>query len=520
MTDPGDVVIVGGGHNGLVCAAYLAQSGRRVLVLEAAERVGGACVTREFAPGYSVSAAAHYLNLLHDGVNRDLDLPRHGLTFAARDLDTIALAEDGSHVRISGASVTGVNAEDAAEFTRFHDRMNRFAKLLANLAVERPPKLVDGDLRDRWSLVKLAVKLRMLGRADMRELLRIGTINLFDVLEELFANDLLKGALALDGVLGSHMGPRSPNTVLGYLHRRMGEVFGYMGPAVPAGGMGAVTAALEAAAGAAGAILRTGARVRSIDVDAGRVTGVTLADGERIEARVVVSNADPKTTFRDLVGYPSIETGFARRIEHIRMRGDAAKLHLALDGLPEVAGLDRDALGQRLVVAPSLGEVERAFDHSKYGEFSAAPALEISIPTLVDPSLAPAGGHVLSAVVQYAPYALKGGWPAARDRFQELLVDRIDRHLPGIRGRVRAAELLTPVDIERQFGIHGGHWHHGELALDQLLMMRPVPGATQYATPVDGLYLCGAGAHPGGGVLGLPGRNAARAVRAQRRGRG
>jgi len=347
----------------------------------------------------------------------------------------------------------------------------------------------------------------------MREFLRIAGINIYDILEEHFDSPLLKGALSLDGVLGTHLGPRSNNSVFATLHRMSGQVGGKQGAlAYPAGGMGTVTAALAAAATSKGVAIRTSSPVTRILVDGDRVTGVELEGGEQIVADTVVSNADPRTTFFSLVGARHLEAGFVRKIQHIRMRGNAAKLHLALKTLPNFTGVEQNQLGERLVVAPDPAAVERAFDHAKYGEFSTSPALEIIIPSIHDASLAPEGQHVLSAIVQYAPYDLKGGWETGRETFTNLVLEQLSRYAPDIRQQVTRMELLTPVDIEREFRITGGHWHHGELALDQALMMRPVPGAAQYATPLSGLYLCGAGCHPGGGVMGHAGRNAAAAL--------
>jgi phytoene dehydrogenase-like protein len=276
--------------------------------------------------------------------------------------------------------------------------------------------------------------------------------------------------------------------------------------------MGAVTQALANSARAAGVEIRTGIEVESLRLDGMRAAGVVLAGGETLAADVVVSNADPKTTFEDLVGFPRLETGFSRRIHNLRMKGTAAKFHLALDGLPDFRGVDSNDAGNRLLIAPDMRYVERAFDCAKYGEYSTAPVMEINIPTVHDPGLAPPGKHVLSAVVQFAPYALKAGWESGREAFTKILLATLEDYAPGIGNMVLGSELLTPADIQAQFRIRGGHWHHGELALDQFMMMRPVPGATQYATPVDGLYLCGAGTHPGGGVMGLAGRNAARQI--------
>jgi phytoene dehydrogenase-like protein len=509
-----DVVVIGAGHNGLVCAAYLSRSGYRVTVIEAGDDVGGASTTRPLADGFNVSACAHLLYQLHPGVIEDLDLEQHGLTYAARDLPTIALGPSAEIRRISGATVTGagLSGNDVTAYRRFHEQMVRYAGLLSRAAEIRPPMLVDGDWQDRMALVRLALRTRLLGRDDMRSLLRVGAINLFDVLNETLEDELLKGTLSMDGVLGAHMGPRSPNTVLGFIYRRLDAVFGFDGPALPAGGMGRIAEAVSASARSSGVEVRTGTRVERVLLDGERAAGVVLAGGERLSADLVVSNADPKTTFEDLVGFPQLETGFSRRIRNLRMRGTAAKLHLALESLPEFTGVSADDIGGRLVIAPSMIHVERAFDPAKYGGWSPAPVMEINIPSVHDPSLAPTGKHVLSAIVQFAPYELKGGWQSARDEFTAVLIDRLSEYAPGIRELIVAAELLTPRDIEQQFGIRGGHWHHGELSLDQFMMLRPVPGASQYATPLDGLYLCGAGCHPGGGVMGLAGRNAAQEI--------
>lgn len=515
MTDANRVVIVGGGHNGLVCAAYLARGGKEVTVLEAADQVGGAAVTREFAPGFKVSACAHLLNLLDTRIGTELALESHGLRLARTNLKTVALAEDGDHLQIDGNRVSGggVSDSDKAALVKYRRRMDRFAKLLGGLHSRKPPRIGVSTRSELFGVAKLALNIRRLGKEDMREFLRIAGINIYDILEEYFESPLLKGALSLDGVLGTHLGPRSNNSVYATLHRMSGQVGGQQGAlAFPAGGMGAVTAALAAAAASQGVTVRTASPVARILVDGDRVTGVELEDGEQISADTVVSNADPRTTFFSLVGARNLDAGFVRKIQHIRMRGNAAKLHLALKTLPTFTGVEPDQLGERLVIAPDSAYVERAFDHAKYGEYSSSPALEITIPSVHDTSLAPDGQHVLSAIVQYAPYDLKGGWEAGREAFTNTVLDQLSRYAPQIRQQITHTEILTPVDIEREFRITGGHWHHGELALDQALMMRPVPGAAQYATPLSGLYLCGAGCHPGGGVMGHAGRNAANAV--------
>ncbi len=512
MTDRFDAIVIGAGHNGLVCAALLARAGKRVLVLEAADQVGGAAVTREFAPGFGVSACAHLLYQLQPEVIRDLKLD---IDLVGEDLKTVALGEDGEHVRISYDGVDGVAPHEAEEYGQFIERMQRYAELLRRYLNRTPPRLGTKNSRDLFTLARLGLDVRMLGRDDMREFLRLIGMNIHDEIDERFTNPLLKGAISLDAVLGTHLGPRSPTTMLTYLYRLAGNNAGL---SLPRGGMGSVSDALAKAARDAGATIRTGMPVERIVVRNGRVIGVDA--GEFFESMTVISNADIKRTVFDLLGARHVETGFARRVSKVRARGNAAKLHLALDCLPEAAGLSNKDYAQRLIVAPDEHYVERAFNPAKYGEFSAAPVIEMSIPTVRDKALAPEGKHVLSAVVQYAPYALEGGWTDdAKEALTATVLGTLDKHISGIRDRVVASELLTPADIESEFRITGGHWHHAELAFDQFMFTRPVGGAAQYKLPIDGLYLCGAGAHPGGGVSGAPGRNAAREILRRERSR-
>jgi phytoene dehydrogenase-like protein len=517
MSERKDVIVVGGGHNGLVCGAYLARAGRRVLVLEANAVIGGGAVNKEIAPGFTLPACAHILHHLHPRVISELNLAGHGLSLAATDLATIALGRDGRHLVLHGGEVTPslkqLSAADAAALPGFHARMSRFAEALRPLLTEAPPRLHGMNRGDRWTLAKLAWRLRRLGRVEFREFLRVAAMNAADILEESFESDLLKGALAFDAVLGTSFGPRSPGSVFTLLYRLAGQVEGRSGAlALPRGGMGAAVEAIAAAARAQGAEIRTEARVARILVEDDRAAGVELQSGERIAAGTVVSNADPKATFLSLLGAEHLDTGFVRRISNLRMNGMAAKLHLVLDGLPNVPGLSAAELGERLVIAPGIDALERAFNHTKYGAYSESPAMEVTIPSVADPSLAPEGRHVLSAVVLYAPYHLKQGWEAARDTFAELAIETLAAYAPDLPERIVARELVTPVDLERDFGMTGGHWHHGDLALDQMLMLRPVPGASRYAAPLPGLYLCGAGSHPGGGVMGAAGFNAAQRI--------
>ena len=517
MRSPGpryDSIVIGGGHNGLVCAAYLARSGRNVLVLEAAAGVGGAAVTREFAPGFRVSACAHLLHLMPQGLARELALESHGLSLAAADLPSIALAPEGAHLSLGAAAPGELGARSAADAAAYADwqaLLGRLAAALHPLLDAAPPRLGTESWRDRAALLGVGWRLRRLGRRDLRELLRIGGMCVQDLLDDRFELPLLKGALALDAVLGTNYGPRSPGTVFSLLYRAAAGG-GNARFVQPRGGLGALSQALAGAAVRAGAEVRTASPVARILVSEDRAAGVQLASGETITAGSVVSSADPKTTFLQLLGCEHLDAGFVRRIAQLRSRGLTAKLHLALSELPEFPGLAATSLGGRLLVAPDCNYIERAYNHAKYDEFSTAPVLELTFPTLADPSLAPGGRHVLSAIVQYAPYTLAGGWSGQRQRFTDLIIETLARYAPGLPDRILASELLAPPDIEREFRISGGHWHHIELALDQFFMVRPVPGATQYRSPVPGLYLCGAGSHPGGGVTGLAGRNAARTL--------
>ena len=508
-----DCVVIGAGHNGLVCAAMLARGGRSVLVLEAAAQVGGAALTREFAPGFRVSAGAHLLHLMPAELLRELQLGSHGLEWAAQAMPTTALLPGGAHLNVGpGGAGQGLSAQDAQALSDYTARMRRFAAALAPMFARVPPRLGTEGWADRLALLRLGWQIRKLGRRDMRELLRIGGMNVFDLLEENFESAALQGALGFDAVLGANFGPRSPGTVLTLLYRLAAESAAGSGLSQPKGGMGALCNALAKAASAAGATIRTATPVASILVEGDRACGVALESGETIAAHSVISSADPKTTFLRLLGPRHLDTGFVRRVNHIRSRGLAAKLHLALNRAPSFSVVGEAALRCRLLIAPSLQHIEHAYNHAKYGEYSAAPVMEITVPTANDATLAPAGQHVLSAIVQYAPYVLKEGWHSGRQRFMDTALDTLERFAPGLRGSIAGAELLTPADMEQEFRISGGHWHHGDLAFDQFLMVRPVPGAAQYRTPLEGLFLCGAGCHPGGGVMGIAGRNAARQV--------
>jgi phytoene dehydrogenase-like protein len=513
-----DVIIIGAGHNGLVTAAYLAKAGLKVTVLEAAPQIGGASVTREFAPGHRVSGVAHLLHGLSPKVASDLSLARHGLDLKAKRINTRALLAGGKSFEVgpdasaTAASIAAISQADAASYGPVMARLTKMADALAGYALHTPPRPDAAKMswQEKLNFGLFALSLRRLGKKDMLELTRILTINVNDLANDFFESDAVKGLLCFDATLGVFLGPRSPSTVFNLLYRLSN--FGSNGQGgflLPKGGMGSVAQALAASAQAAGAMIRTGAAVSHVLVENDAAAGVVLSTGEELRAATVVSSADPQRTALQLIGTRNLDTMFVTRIRHLRMNGCAAKIHLALDGLPPALA---NAAG-RVVVTGKPDDIERAYDCAKYGRVSDKPALELVIPTLSDPSLAPAGKHVVSIVAQYSPYKLKDTSPhEARKQIYERSLKVLEEVAPGISQRITASETLTPHDLEAQFGLTGGQWHHGEITLDQVLLQRPAAQWQQYRMPLPGMYLCGAGAHPGGNVSGAPGYNAAREI--------
>jgi phytoene dehydrogenase-like protein len=508
-----DSIIIGAGHNGLVCAAYLAKNGQKVLVLESAADPGGLAASREFHPGFK-APVAHSISHFPQKITRDLKLEAHGFKARSEPLPTIGLSADGNHVVLHKGAVTGVTEKDVQSYGDFSHLMQRFADTLEPFWLKTIPRATFTNLAELMTFGRIGLKLRMLGKKDMREFMRIAALPARDLVDEYFEDDILKAVLCWDGLIGSKMAPRSPNhAVLPMLYRMAGEHHG--APSLPEGGVGGLIAALVSSAVASGVDIQTDSRVERVLVASDQqglsASGVQLANGDRIQADRVISAVDPQTTFIDLVGTRNLEIEFSNRIRRLRCDGYVAKLHLALSGLPKFNGLDQ-ARG-RMIIAPDMDTIEFAFDDAKYGDCSQEPVMEIVLPSLHDASVAPASQHVLSAHVMYAPYRLKGGWDQqARDAFCERVIDIIARYAPGIRELILHQELLTPADLERTYRVTGGHWHHTEFALDQALMMRPTYEAAQYSTPLRGLYLCGAGCHPGGDLTGSPGHNAAQEI--------
>ena len=505
-----DTIIIGGGHNGLVCSAYLAKKGHHVLVLEASDNLGGLAETREFHPGFKASVA-HSISNFSTKVAKDLNLSAYGFTSGAAPMTTVGLNASGEHVTLTGLEVEGVGVEDVESYKEYRQVMQKFTNLLHPFWHKTMPRIGDSSLPSVMTFGKLYLKLRSLGKEDMGEFMRIATLPARDLMDEHFDSDLLKAVLSWDGLIGSKMAPRSPNaTVLSLLYRMTGEHGG--AHIIPAEGIESLFIALKETAERAGAEIRTGARVSRILIQADesglKTNGVKLASGETITANRVVSTTDPKRTFLELVGIENLEIEFTNRIRRLRSEGYVAKLHLALNGVPKFTGLDKP--DGRLIIAPNLDAIEFAFDDAKYGECSKQPVMEVVIPSLHSESLAPIGQHVLSAHVMYVPYELKSSWTdQTRAVLQEKVIDTLSIYAPDIKEHILYSEVLTPLDLEQRHGATGGHWHHTELSLDQMFMMRPTYEAAQYATPIPGLYVCGAGCHPGGGLVGASGHNAA-----------
>jgi phytoene dehydrogenase-like protein len=519
------VVIIGAGHNGLVTAFYLAKAGLRPLVLERREVVGGAAVTEEFYKGFRCSTLAHAAGPLLPRVARELELERHGLSLITPEVRVFAPGADGRPLSIyadaarTARELAGVSAHDAGRYAEFEESFARIGRVLAPLLARTPPSVDRPTAGDLWHLGKLGKDFRGLGKRDAYRLLRWGPMAVADLAAEWFETELLRAVVAARGITGAFAGPWSAGTSVPLL---LQAAFGGS-PIAPAsfvrGGMGALTRALADAARGAGAEIRTQASVERVTVKDGVVTGVALEGGEEIAARAVVSNADPRRTFLRLVDPTDLDPDFLTKLRGYRSVGTAAKVNLALAGLPRFDALKEtgaDAasrLSGRIHVGPDIDYLERAFDAAKYGDYSPAPYMDITIPTLTDPQLAPEGRHVMSVYVQFAPYELKeGDWTSRREEFGDVVVKTLSEYAPGVGDLILHRQVITPLDLEETYALTGGHTLHGEMSFEQFFTFRPVIGFAQYRTPIKGLYLCGAGAHPGGGVTGASGANASREI--------
>ena len=527
-----DIIIIGGGHNGLVAACYLAKAGLKALILERRGIVGGAAVTEEIHPGFRCSTLAHSAAPFFAQIAKDLDLARHGFEIITPAAWVLALAPEGRSICIYNETsrtigeIEKVSARDAKSYVEFERSFSRIGRMLAPLLTMMPTSIEKPAVGELWNLGKLGRSFRGLGKKDAYRLLRWGPMAVADLVAEWFETETLRATFAARGIFGAFAGPWSAGTSTGLLWQAAMDGHALSPAAFVRGGMGALTEALAKAALNAGVEVRNGTEVERIEATEERAAKVTLKTGEEISARAIVSNADPRTTFLKLVDPVDLDPNFLLKIRNYRAIGVSAKINLALSALPQFTGLDggdiqrsqgvegaSSKLSGRIHIGPDIDYLERAFDAAKYGDYSPAPYMDITIPSLADPALAPIGAHVMSVYVQYAPYTLKNGdWNSRREEFADTVVKTLSDYAPNLKELIVARQVITPLDLEETYGLSGGHIHHGEQSLDQFFTFRPILGWAQYRTPIKGLYLCGAGTHPGGGVTGGPGANAARKI--------
>jgi len=522
MADERDIIIIGGGHNGLVAAFYLAKAGFKPLVIERREQPGGAAITEEFHPGFRCSTLAHSAGPLRPDVVRDLRLEKHGLKLITPDVGTVALSPDGralvlhNDVRKAAQQIANFSHRDAAQYPELEQALSQIGKVLAGTLRLSPPNIDDPSKGDLWAMLRTGRAIRKLGKKNMYRLLRWGPMAVADLAAEFLETELLRATIAARGIFGTSFGPWSAGSSLVLLIRAAGDSHPAGSAYFAAGGMGAVTRAMAAAARQAGAEIRSGVEVIQVCVKDSVATGVVLSAGEEIKAKAVISNADPKRTLLKLVDPTHLSPELVQRLKNYRMPGTVAKVNFALSGLPKFTALKQPAdgaLSGRIHIGPDIDYLERAFDEAKYGNFSRQPYLEVAIPSLTDPSLVPEGKHVMSVYMQYAPYKLKGtDWDKERGALGDTVVKTLAQYAPNLPELILHQQTITPQDLEDNFGLTGGHIFHGELALDQFFTMRPLLDWARYRTPIAKLYLCGSGTHPGSGLTGGSGANAAREI--------
>ena len=515
-----DVIIVGGGHNGLVTAFYLAKAGFKPLVLERRAQLGGMAITDEFHPGFRCSTLSHSAGPILSSVVRDMQLEKHGIQFITPEACVTALSPDGRALSLyqdeskSAQSIGDFSQKDAVKYPEFARSLGKISKVMAEALATTPPDIDHPSSGDLWSMLKTGRALRNLGKRDMYRVLRWGPMAVADLVAEYFETELLRALIAARGIFGTFLGPWSAGSALQLLIRAAGDPHPAGSALFVAGGMGALTASMAGSAKAAGVEIRTSAEVIEIRVKNGATTGVLLSTGEEINAQAVISNADPKRTLLKLTDPVHLSPDFVQKLQHYRGNGTVAKVNLALSGLPNFAALKNGAgaLKGRIHIGPEIDYLERAFDESKYGNFSRQPYLEVAIPTLTDPTLAPEGKHVMSIYMQYAPYKLKGDWEEQRKALGQTVVEVLAQYAPDLPDKILTHRIITPMDLEENFGLTGGQIFHGDLALDQFFTMRPLLDWARYKTPIENLFLCGSGTHPGAGLTGGSGANAAREI--------
>jgi phytoene dehydrogenase-like protein len=528
MSNPIDVLIIGGGHNGLVTAGYLARAGLKATVLERRAVLGGACVTEEVWPGFKVSTLSYLCSLLQPRVIEDLELKRFGYHIYPKDPSFFTAFPDGRHIffwqemKKTVDEIAKFSRRDAEAYPKYEENLAHLAEWVESILLETPPNIIGRKLNDLASLGRIGLRALKLGDEGLVRMVKVMTGSVRDFLDERFESDEIKTTLATDGVIGTNGGPATPGTAYILLHHVMGGAAGPRGLwGFIRGGMGAISAALAESAKAKGATIRTEAEVDHILIKEGRACGVVLKSGEEIPAKIVVSNADPKRTFLKLVEAQYLEPGFRHSIDSFRVEGCSVKINLALDGLPDFKAFPNKSNKEinlphktTMHVCPSMDYIDRAWEDAKQGRPSANPMLECTIPTAYDDSIAPPGKHIMCIFAQYAPYSLKDAvWDQAmKDRFAGRCIDALADYAPNIKEIILQRQVISPLDLEREYGLTGGNIFHGEMDLDQLFFMRPVAGWAKYRTPIRNLYLCGSGTHPGGGVMGAPGFNAAREI--------
>lgn len=516
-----DAIVIGGGHNGLVNAAYLARAGKRVLVLERRHLVGGATVTEEIYPGFKYSVCSYVVSLLRPEIIRELDLPSHGLEILPLNStvtplpngDYLARWADHDHTR---RELYRHSARDAEAYDDYGKLMYHLAFAVKPIMAMVPPDPTSLSPKDLRGLLKLGRHFRSLGEERFHALFKLMTMSASDFLDEWFETEPLKATMSASGIIGTFLGPRSPGTAYVLLHHYMGEIDGaFRAWGFARGGTGAIAEAIAGAARRFGAEIRTEAGVARVTVKNGRATGVVLESGDEISARIVVSGLDPKRTFLKLIEADQLPTDFVDSIRRFKIRGSSGKVNLSLSELPNFTCLPGEGphLRGAISISPSVDYLERAYDDAKYGDFSRRPYMDIIIPSMIDPGMAPPGKHVMSIFVQYAPSDLKGGWDETRrEAFGDAVIDTLAQYAPNLPGAILHRQVLTPWDMERDIGLTQGNIFHGELSLHQLFFLRPAPSWADYRTPLENFYQCGSGTHPGGGISGASGRLAALTV--------
>jgi phytoene dehydrogenase-like protein len=516
---PYGAIVIGGGVNGLACATALAKRGVRTLLLEQRAELGGCAAEGEIAPGFTAPILSHATGPVRRDVVEELQLHVHGLEFSDSAITVSALSPDGRPLVIfedGRQTVEGLrawSAKDAARWPAFQATLQRLGSLIGALFVNAPPSVDSPTVRDVFALMHTLGDFRSMPKEDQWRLLRWGPMAVADLVSESIDTELLRATVAADGIFGAMLGPWSAGSGLQLLLSSANRALAWPAGRLVAGGPVALARSLEGAATRFGVEIRTGCRVSRIDARDDRAVGVTLDGGEHLEARAVVSGVDPKRTFLTLCDADHLPPEFLWRMKHYRSRGTLAKVNLALSALPVFPGATREMLAGRVRLAPDLDYLERAFDHAKYGRFSTAPWIEFTIPSLGNPTLAPPGAHVLSAYAQFAPYQLRdANWDTSRDALGDCVVKTLVQYAPDLASLIVDRQTITPLDLERGWGLTGGHIFHGELSLDQFFTMRPLLGFGQYRTPLKGLFLCGSGSHPGTGLTGGSGMNAAREI--------